>query len=90
MKEAAGEANMTVITIVLIAIVLGVGTIVVYGLLNNMGQSSACNSSGAYWRGGKCCTTDSGTCTIVSCTKATANNTTTGVKKGEWTCQSAN
>ena len=27
MKEAAGEANMTVITIVLIAIVVGVGTI---------------------------------------------------------------
>ena len=34
MKEAAGEANMTVITIVLIAIVLAVGTIIVTNLMN--------------------------------------------------------
>lgn len=34
MKEAAGEANMTVITIVLIAIVLGVGTVIVTNLMN--------------------------------------------------------
>ncbi len=35
MKEAAGEANMTVITIVLIAIVLGVGTIIVTTMMRN-------------------------------------------------------
>ena len=35
MKEAAGEANMTVITIVLIAIVLGVGTVIVTNLMKN-------------------------------------------------------
>ena len=34
MKEAAGEANMTVITIVLIAIVLAVGTVIVTNLMN--------------------------------------------------------
>ena len=34
MKEAAGEANMTVITIVLIAIVLGVGTVLVTNMMN--------------------------------------------------------
>lgn len=54
MKEAAGEANMTVITIVLIAIVLGVGTVIVTNLMNNTGDSTACTSCGGYWSGGKC------------------------------------
>ncbi len=40
MKEAAGEANMTVITIVLIAIVLGVGTIIISNLMNNTSNKS--------------------------------------------------
>ena len=40
MKEAAGEANMTVITIVLIAIVLGVGTLIVTNLMNNTSTKS--------------------------------------------------
>ena len=36
MKEAAGEANMTVITIVLIAIVLAIGTIIITTVMNNV------------------------------------------------------
>ena len=44
MKEAAGEANMTVITIVLIAIVLGVGTVIVTNLMNNTEKSSNCTT----------------------------------------------
>lgn len=36
MKEAAGEANMTVITIILIAIVLAVGTIIITTVMNNV------------------------------------------------------
>lgn len=54
MKEAAGEANMTVITIVLIAIVLGVGTVVVNRLMNNTEKSSACSACGGEWKAGKC------------------------------------
>ena len=54
MKEAAGEANMTVITIVLIAIVLGVGTIIVNNILNNTKSSSQCSSLGGIWYGGQC------------------------------------
>lgn len=66
MKEAAGEANMTVITIVLIAIVLGVGTVIVSSVLNNTKKSSACSSAGGIWYSGKCfnpndCTTDEAT-----------------------------
>ena len=84
MKEAAGEANMTVITIVLIAIVLVVGTLIVSSVLSNTGQSSACTSAGAYWRNGQCCTTSEGDCTALNCSKATED--ANGVKKGEWTC----
>lgn len=45
---------MTVITIVLIAIVLGVGTVIVSSVLNNTKKSSACSSAGGVWYGGKC------------------------------------
>ena len=54
MKEAAGEANMTVITIVLIAIVLGVGTIIVNRLMASTQAKSCCAEAGGYWEGGSC------------------------------------
>ena len=65
MKEAAGEANMTVITIVLIAIVLGVGTLIVNSMMNNSSESSKCANAGGTWQSGKCyvsssCTMDNG------------------------------
>lgn len=87
MKEAAGEANMTVITIVLIAIVLTVGTIIVRSMMDNSGKSSACSSFGGSWAGGKCTYKDSsGADQIATCKKATADNDTLGVKKGEYYC----
>lgn len=58
MKEAAGEANMTVITIVLIAIVLGVGTLIVTQLMNKTKNdvtgstattAEACKNAGGTW-----------------------------------------
>ena len=61
MKEAAGEANMTVITIVLIAIVLAIGTIVVTGMMNNTKNSSACSACGGVWRDGGCYKGQTGT-----------------------------
>jgi len=54
MKEAAGEANMTVITIVLIAIVLGIGSVVVTNLMNSNKNSTACQACGGVWNSGKC------------------------------------
>lgn len=61
MKEAAGEANMTVITIVLIAIVLAVGTLIVRNMMGSTEKSSCCQSNGGVWNNGKCyasCTVD--------------------------------
>lgn len=54
MKEAAGEANMTVITIVLIAIVLAIGTVIVNKMLTSTEKSSCCTANGGVWKGGKC------------------------------------
>ena len=56
MKEAAGEANMTVVTIVLIAIVLGVGTIIVTNMMNSMknNNSTTCAEQGGAWNGTEC------------------------------------
>lgn len=54
MKEAAGEANMTVITIVLIAIVLGVGTLIVTNVMGNTKKSGCCTSNGGVWYSGHC------------------------------------
>ena len=40
MKEAAGEANMTVITIILIGIVLSVGMVILNSVMDKVGQAS--------------------------------------------------
>ena len=90
MKEAAGEANMTVITIVLIAIVLAVGTVVVNSVMKNTAQSGACQSAGGFWSGGKCCINENcNPAGIYTCNKANGATTTNGVtvEAGEWYCQ---
>lgn len=56
MKEAAGEANMTIVTIVLIAIVLGAGTLIVTNIMNGMGDNdqTTCAQEGGAWNGTEC------------------------------------
>lgn len=58
MKEATGEANMTVITIVLIAIVVAVGGPIIKNLVSSTEKSACCESNGGVWSGGKCYETD--------------------------------
>ena len=71
MKEAAGEANMTVITIVLIAIVLAVGTVIVTNLMSSTAKKSACSEIGGKLNGNGCIVTDaSGSISTKSCTKS--------------------
>lgn len=57
MKEAAGEANITVITILLIAIVAAVATPLITNLMNNTEARSCCLNAGGEWTGGDCDTT---------------------------------
>ena len=54
MKEAAGEANMTVITIVLIGVVAAVGALLIPRLLNSMNDKSCCQEMGGYTSGAFC------------------------------------
>lgn len=71
MKEATGEANMTIITIVLIALVLGVGTIVITNLMTSSNKKSACAELGGTVSGSVCTYKDSkgsnATCTLSKC-----------------------
>ncbi len=64
MKEAAGEANMTVITIVLIGIVLAVATPIISSVLSSTKKSACCQANGGVWNNGSCaasCTVDAAT-----------------------------
>lgn len=78
MKEAAGEANMTVITIVLIAIVLAVGTVIVNNLLKNTAKKSACSEVGGQLTGN--------TCTYTKANGGTATCTLGKCNDGGWYC----
>ena len=55
MKEAAGEANMTVITIVLIGVVAAVGLLLVPRLMKTIKAKSCCTNAGGYVSGTYCC-----------------------------------
>lgn len=61
MKEAAGEANLTVIAIVLIAIVAAVATPLISNLMRGTANKSCCLEAGGQWRGNACTDSGSGT-----------------------------
>ena len=54
MKEAAGEANVTVITIVLIGIVAAAGAILIPRMFGNMNARSCCTEMGGTVKGWNC------------------------------------
>ncbi len=54
MKEAAGEANITVITIVLIGVVAAVGLILIPRLMNNAKAKACCTDGGGVVSGTFC------------------------------------
>lgn len=80
MKEAAGEANMTVITIVLIAIVLAVGTIIVNQLMNQTSKSGCCQSNGGTWINNTCYES-------YSCSTGNDGKVSCKTKKTDYTCK---
>lgn len=55
MKEATGEANMTIITVVLIGIILAAGTLLVKSLLDKTKNNAECQAQGL-------CSGGNGTC----------------------------
>ena len=54
MKEASGEANMTVITILLIAVVGAVGTVIINNMMNTSKRRACCAEVGGKLSGKNC------------------------------------
>ena len=54
MKEAAGEANLTVVAIILIAVVVAVATPLVNSLMKNSAKRSCCTDAGGVWKDNIC------------------------------------
>lgn len=54
MKEAAGEANLTVVAIILIGVIVAVVTPLVNSLMSSTACRSCCTDSGGVWEGNSC------------------------------------
>ena len=54
MKEAAGEANLTVVAIILIGVVVAVVTPLITSLMNNTASRACCTDAGGVWKSGQC------------------------------------
>lgn len=52
MKEAAGEANLTVVAIILIGIIAAVVTPIVNGMMTTTKDRACCNNAGGTWNAG--------------------------------------
>lgn len=52
MKEAAGEANLTVVAIILIGVVVAVATPLVNSLMSNTAKRACCTDAGGVWNDG--------------------------------------
>ena len=48
MKEATGEANMTVVTIILIAVIVAVATPLINRMMQNTSSKAECMNKGGY------------------------------------------
>lgn len=54
MKEAAGEANLTVVAIILIAVIVAIATPLINSLMKNSAKKACCSDAGGVWEGGSC------------------------------------
>lgn len=55
MKEASGEANLTVITIILIGVIVAVATPIINSMMTNTAKRTCCTNYGStVWEGNAC------------------------------------
>jgi len=54
MKEAAGEANMTVVTIILIAAIVAIATPIITSMMSSTKNKSECYNAGGIWTNNHC------------------------------------
>lgn len=57
MKEATGEANMTVVTIILIAAIVAIATPIVTSMMSNTKAKADCMNAGGYCMSNGNCST---------------------------------
>lgn len=57
MKEVTGEANMTVVTIILIGVIVAIATPIITNMMNNTKERSECHNNGGIWENGRCTNT---------------------------------
>ncbi|MCI8778016.1 MAG: hypothetical protein HFI87_02575 [Bacilli bacterium] len=54
MKEAAGEANLTVVAIILIGVIVAVVTPLINSLMKSTANRTCCTDAGGVWKGNTC------------------------------------
>ncbi len=54
MKEAAGEANLTVVAIILIGVIVAVATPIINSMMKNTSRRACCMNNGGVWTDGEC------------------------------------
>ena len=59
MKEAAGEANLTVVAIILIGVIAAVVTPIVNSTMTTTAKKTCCQNAGGVWKGNACKTVSS-------------------------------
>ncbi|MDD3187157.1 MAG: hypothetical protein PHD02_01635 [Bacilli bacterium] len=62
MKEASGEANLTVVAIILIGVIAAVATPLINNMMNNAKARSECTENGQCWCGGSCVDCSNSSC----------------------------
>jgi hypothetical protein len=53
-KEASGEANLTVITIILIGVIVAIATPLINNMMRNTARRTCCQNFGGVWNNGQC------------------------------------
>ena len=61
MKEATGEANMTIVTVIIIAAVVAIATPIIINLMSSLSGKTDCINNGGIWNGNTCDTSRAGT-----------------------------
>ena len=54
MKEASGEANLTVITIILIGVIVAIATPIINSMMTNTAKRTCCQNYGGVWESNTC------------------------------------
>ena len=54
MKEATGEANMTIVTVILIAAIVAIATPIITNMVSSTRQKTECLNNGQYWYDNDC------------------------------------